>query len=31
VILDRLRQGEAIGVRAFFYDVLGGMPEVYPW
>ena len=30
VILDRLRQGEAIGVRAFFYDVLGGMPEVYP-
>jgi HEAT repeat protein len=30
VILDRLRQGEAIGVRAFFYDVLGSMPEVYP-
>ena len=30
VMLDRLRQGEAIGVRAFFYDVLGGMPEVYP-
>jgi HEAT repeat protein len=30
VLLDRLRQGEAIGVRAFFYDVLGGMPEVYP-
>ncbi|MFL5493910.1 MAG: HEAT repeat domain-containing protein [Gemmatimonadales bacterium] len=30
VILDRLRQGEAIGVRAFLYDVLGSMPEVYP-
>jgi hypothetical protein len=30
VLLDRLRQGEAIGVRAFFYEVLGGMPEVYP-
>lgn len=30
VILDRLVQGEAIGVRAFYYDVLGGMPGAYP-
>jgi hypothetical protein len=30
VILDRLMQGEAVGVRAFYYDVLGGMPGVYP-
>jgi HEAT repeat protein len=30
VILDRLVQGEALGVRAFYYDVLGGMPGVYP-
>jgi HEAT repeat protein len=30
VILDRLTQGEAVGVRAFYYDVLGGMPGVYP-
>ena len=30
VDLDRLVQGEAVGVRAFYYDVLGGMPGVYP-
>lgn len=30
VILDRLVQGEAVGVRTFYYDVLGGMPGVYP-
>jgi hypothetical protein len=30
VILDRLTQGDAVGVRAFYYDVLGGMPGVYP-
>ncbi len=30
VILERLRQSEAIGVRGFYYDVLGGMPEAYP-
>ena len=30
VILDRLVQGEAVGVRAFYYDVLGGMPGAYP-
>ena len=30
VVLDRLVQGEAVGVRAFYHDVLGGMPDVYP-
>ena len=30
IILDRLAQGEAAGVRGFYYDVLGGMPGVYP-
>jgi HEAT repeats len=30
IILDRLRQGEALGVRLFYYDVIGGMPEAYP-
>ncbi|MEP6688071.1 MAG: HEAT repeat domain-containing protein, partial [Gemmatimonadales bacterium] len=30
VVLDRLVQGEAIGVRAFYYDVVGGMPGAYP-
>lgn len=30
VVLDRLVQGEAIGVRGFYYDVLGGMPGAYP-
>lgn len=30
IILDRLVQGEAIGVRGFYYDVLGGMPGAYP-
>lgn len=30
VVLDRLLEGEALGVRAFYYDVLGGIPGVYP-
>jgi hypothetical protein len=30
VVLDRLLEGEALGVRGFYYDVLGGMPGVYP-
>ena len=30
IILDRLRAGEALGVRLFYYDVVGGMPEAYP-
>jgi HEAT repeat protein len=30
IILDRLVQGEAIGVRGFYYDVIGGMPGAYP-
>jgi HEAT repeat protein len=30
IILARLAQGEAIGVRGFYYDVLGGMPGAYP-
>ena len=29
VILDRLRRGEALGVRVFFYDVVGGVPSAY--
>ena len=29
-LIDHLRQGEAIGVRGYYYDVLGGMPESYP-
>jgi hypothetical protein len=29
VLLERLRRGEALGVRVFIYDVLGGMPEAY--
>jgi HEAT repeat protein len=29
VLLDRLRQGEALGFRVFVYDVIGGMPEAY--
>jgi HEAT repeat protein len=28
-LLDRLRRGEALGLRVFVYDVLGGMPEAY--
>ncbi len=28
-ILARLVQGEAVGVRTFYYDVLGGMPGAY--
>jgi HEAT repeat protein len=27
--MDRLRQGDAIGVRGYYYDVIGGMPETY--
>jgi HEAT repeat protein len=30
VVLDRLLEGEGLGVRSFYYDVLGGMPGVYP-
>ena len=30
IILDRLARGEAIGVRDFYYDVVGGMPDAYP-
>jgi HEAT repeat protein len=30
IILDRVVQGEAIGVRGFYYDVIGGMPGAYP-
>lgn len=30
IILDRLIRGEAIGVRGFYYDVIGGMPGAYP-
>jgi HEAT repeat protein len=30
VVLDRLLEGEALGVRGFYYDVLGSMPGVYP-
>ena len=26
-MIDRLRQGEAIGVRGYYYEVIGGMPE----
>lgn len=29
-IIDRLRQGDAIGVRGYYYDVIGEMPESYP-
>ena len=29
-LMDRLRQGDAIGVRGYYYDVIGGMPECYP-
>jgi HEAT repeat protein len=29
VLLDRLRRGEALGIRVFVYDVVGGMPEAY--
>lgn len=29
-IIDRLRQGEAVGVRGYYYEVLGGMPEAHP-
>jgi len=28
-VVDRLRQGDAIGVRGYYYDVIGGMPESY--
>jgi HEAT repeat protein len=30
IILERLAQGEALGVRGFYYDVLSGMPGAYP-
>jgi HEAT repeats len=30
IILDRLRRGEQLGVRLFYYDVIGGMPDAYP-
>ena len=30
VVLDRLVQGDALGVRGFYYDVIGGMPGAYP-
>jgi HEAT repeat protein len=30
VVLDRLRGGEAPGVRGFLYDVVGGVPTAYP-
>jgi hypothetical protein len=30
VILDRLRAGEALGVRVFFYEVVGRVAGVYP-
>ena len=29
VVLDRLRRGEELGVRAFFYGVVGGVPSAY--
>jgi hypothetical protein len=30
VVLDRLRAGEALGVRVFFYEVVGRIPAAYP-
>jgi HEAT repeat protein len=30
LVLDRLRGGEAPGVRGFLYDVVGEVPEAYP-
>jgi HEAT repeat protein len=30
LVLDRLRGGEAPGVRGFLYDVVGGVPTAYP-
>jgi HEAT repeats len=29
-IIERLRLGDAVGVRGFYYSVIGGMPESYP-
>lgn len=29
-VMDRLHQGDAIGVRGYYYDLIGGMPESYP-
>ena len=29
VVLDRLRSGEVLGVRVFFYDVVSGVPVAY--
>ncbi len=28
-VMNRLRQGDAIGVRGYYYDVIGKMPETY--
>jgi HEAT repeat protein len=30
LMLERLTQGEAIGIRTFYYDTLGGMQGIYP-
>ncbi len=30
VVIERLRQGDAIGVRGYYYDVLSGIPDSYP-
>ena len=29
VVIDRMLQGEGLGVRGFYYDVLSGVPDVY--
>jgi HEAT repeat protein len=29
-MIERLVQGEAVGIRGFYYDVLGAMPAAYP-
>lgn len=28
-VIERLRQGDAIGVRGYYYEMLGGMPDSY--
>ena len=30
IVIDRLRRGEALGLRVFFYQVVGGIPAAYP-
>ena len=30
VVIDRLRDGEALGLRVFFYEVVGGIHAAYP-